>query len=275
MRIPHLGRLLGALAVGLLSAIPASAQLYGVSSATPGAVYTIDASTGAATHVVDITGINFTSLVGAEFMNGTLYATDVLSDGWHFGSIDLSTGVFTAINSQDGSANWHGLAANEAAGLFYTVDINDGNKLKSVTTGGVVTTIGTGAGTDGRGMAFDSLNGVLYAVGGGNSGSGLYSIDVTTGLASFIGGIDFVGNMPGLAYDAANDTLYLNDGVDHNLYTVDRVTGAASLIGSNGVDAFIDGLAWKGAAREVPEPGTLAMLAGAGVVGLGIIRRRK
>ena len=117
---------------------PASAwcnTLYALSSSTPGSVYTIDTATGAATKVVDLTGNTDTSFVDVTFLGGTLYASDVFATGaFQFGTIDLTTGAFSIINNQGGSANWHSLAAVPSDGLIYAVD-NDNARLVTVTPG--------------------------------------------------------------------------------------------------------------------------------------------
>ena len=75
--------------------------------------------------------------------------------------------------------------------------------------------------------------------------------------------------------------MYAIDGIFHQLYTLDVNTGAATLVGSNGVDANIDGLAWKGACGPKPIPtlsewGLITAAAGLGLVGVFfVIRRRK
>ena len=160
------------------------------------------------------------------------------------------------------------MAADHEAGLFYTIDYNDGDKLKSVTPAGVITTLGTGAGIDGRGMAFDDVNNILYGTGGVD---GLYQIDVLTGTASLIGSMGVSAGFGGLAYDNAAGILYFNEGNAGNLYTVNVSTGAATLVGPNGV-LRIDGLAWAPDTAPVPEPSTL-MLFGAGLLAVG--RRRQ
>jgi hypothetical protein len=243
----------------------AQAALYGL--ADGGALYTLNPGTGAASFVANVPGV---SLTGLSFLGGTLYGTDIFQGQNIFGTIDASTGAFTGINNQDGSVNWHGLAGNESLGVLYTIDINDGNKLKSVTPGGAVTTIGTGAGIDGRGMAFDDANGILYATGSGS----LYTVDITTGVAALVGsmGID-TGNI-GLDYDEDAGILFANDGSSAmSLYTVNTSTGAATLVGANGVQN-INGLAWITDNGQVPEPGTLALF-GLGFAGLAALRRRR
>ncbi len=246
----------------------AQAGLIGLSSGSPGKVYSIDAGTGAATLLAATAD---TSLVGATFLGGKLYGSDVVDQsGFTVGTIDLVTGAYTVVGNQDGSSNWHGLASDEAAGLIYTIDINDGNKLKSMTAGGVVTTIGSGTGIDGRGMAYDGVNGILYATGFGS----LYTVDVGLGTATLIGSLGISDGHLGLAYDDLAGVLYANDGQGHGLYSVDVATGVASLIGGNGVTDIIDGLAWQPDIDGVPEPGVLALL-GASLLGFAASRRRR
>ena len=214
-------------------------RLYGLSSNTD-SLYAISSVTGAASFVAAVPGN--VSLTGLDFLNGNLYASDVLvAGGWRIGTVDLITGAFTSVGNQDGSANWWGLAANETAGLLYSIDINDGNKLKSMTAGGVVTTIGAGGGIYGGGMAYDDANGILYATGPG----GLYTVNTTTGLTTVVGPMGISTSFVGLAYDEASQLLFANNGA--NLYRVNPNTGATTLVGSNLVSG-IDGLAWGGPA---------------------------
>jgi len=245
--------LLAAMASTIACSQVAEAVLYGVSDGNPGHLYRINEVTGAAILVAPVTP-GSVSLTGASFLSGELYATDVFGAGDRMGTIDTSSGAYTPSISQGFSANWHGLASDESAGLLYTIDIDNNNILKSITPSGVVTSIGTGTGIDGRGMAFDDLNDILYAT---DFSGGLYQVDTTTGVAQFIGnmGID-TGNI-GLAYDEVAQTLYANDGSSSfSLYTVDVNTGLATLVGPNLADD-INGLAWI-----VPEPttGTLLLL---------------
>jgi len=244
----------------------ASAELYGLSSTTPGTVYTLDTATGAATPVVDLSNDILASIVDIEFLGGTAYACDILTnDGFSFGTIDLNTGAFTALSQQDGSANWFGLAAKESANILYTVDIDDNNTLKSITPAGVTTSIG-GVGFNVYGMTYDSLTDTLYAT----DGQSLYTLDQTTAAPTLIG--TFGGPNDGssdLAFDPTTNTLYLNS--FDTLYTVDQATGLASLVGPNNAGGVpIDGLG--NLAAPVPEPTSMAAI-GLGL--LALIRRRR
>ena len=240
-----------------------ASTLYGISSTTPGHLYTLDPATGAATFVTDVTGADLVSFSGLESLNGVLYATDVAKGEWKFGTVDKTTGAFTAINNQDGSANWHGLAADHDLGLFYTVDLNDGNKLKSVTPSGTVTTIGP-AGIEMRGMAFDDVNNILYGV----DAASLYTLNTATGAATLIGATGAATDWyEGLDYDNATKQLFYNTA--GNLYTLNTVSAAATLVGLNGVDR-IDGLAHI----DVPDVSQTSVLLLMGLGGLWLARER-
>ena len=107
----------------------ANAALIGLSSADvdTGKVYSIDPITGQAT---ELASLGLTSLVGATFLDGKFYGTDVCSNPcFSMGEIDINNGDYTALNNQDGSFNWHGLASNESLGLMYAIDLDDNNIL--------------------------------------------------------------------------------------------------------------------------------------------------
>jgi hypothetical protein len=276
-----------ALTVGL--SVPVQAEvLYGITVSDPGvSLYTINTSTGAATHYLNLTGALASGGGDLASLNGTLYATEIIpSSGpsqYTFGSINPTTGAYTAINNQNGSSNWQSLAANPAKNLFYTVDVGaTGAPLLSVTPSGTISTIGfTNAFING--LTYDSNHNILY----GTSHNDLYTINTTTGAATLVGATGFTNDEEGIAYDNATNTLYLNTATDPNhtlvnndsLYTLNTSTGAATLVGPNaavfsGGNEGIDGIAFQ--ASPTPEPSSIALL---GFAAVGLIasrwRRRK
>jgi hypothetical protein len=255
-----------------LPATAARAQLYGLSGpgSGTGQLYTIDTTTGVATLAANLSGppSTFPALGGLDFYTNALYATGVFvgAGNPYFGTINTSTGVFTPIVQQDQS-NWQGLASNTSAGVFYTVGENNlPYVLKSVTPLGIVTDIGPTA-AFGGGLAYDNVNGILYASGdNGGGNAALFTINTSTGAATAIGNMGLPSNPVGLAYDPSANALYLNDGTTNNLYRVSTSTGAATLIGSNGVSAAIGSLGF------IPEPASVTCI---GLVALILATRRR
>jgi MYXO-CTERM domain-containing protein len=239
--------------------------LYGVQSTdddTGTWIFRIDPETGAATQFALLS--HNTSLVGATFLRGQLYASDVLSFDpvGFYGTFDVN-GQFTPIHDQGFDLNWHGLASSESLGVTWSISQQNNNTLVQTDLNGVMTVIGP-TGIDGRGMAYDDANGILYAV--NSTDASLYTIDILTGLSTRIGATNIPIDMVGLAFDESTGTLYLNEGdATDSLYRVDVLTGAATLIGPNGYGT-IDGLAW------IPSPGAATLLALGALAGL---RRRR
>ena len=250
--------MLSVLAVGVLAlnAWAIEPGLYGVQSMdnNQNGLFRIDPLTGAATKLTSLN--KDPSINGASFLFGELYVTDVFN--WTGGGyllynkLDMQTGVFTGIHDQDYDFNWHGLASSDAHGVTWSIGGDSGKKLIQTDVNGNMTVIGP-SGIDGNGMAYDDTHGILYAT--NYDDSGLYSVDINTGAATYIGNTGVRCDLIGLAYDEFTQTLYLNEAdVTNSLYTVDVNTGHATLVGPNG-HAWIDGLAW------IPEPSSLALLA--------------
>jgi len=99
------------------------------------------------------------------------------------------------------------------------------------------------------GLAYDSLNQVLYVSDVFNAASGedfgLGTVDLATGNVTYVGDHATTLNVHGLAYDSANDVLYGADTENGaQLVTVDRATGLATGVGPFGSTDSIRGLAY-------------------------------
>jgi DNA-binding beta-propeller fold protein YncE len=238
--------------------------LYGIQSSNSDETWImrINPDTGEATQFAMLS--HNTSLVGATFLRGELYASDVLSFDpvGFYGTFDAS-GQFTPIHDQGFDLNWHGLASSESLGVTWSISQQNNNMLVQTDLNGVMTSIGP-TGIDGRGMAYDDANGILYAI--NYSDASLYTVNTQTGESTRIGATGIPSDMIGLAFDESTGTLYLNEGLKTNsLYRVDVETGAATLIGANGF-GDIDGLAW------IPSPSSATLLGFGAIVGS---RRRR
>lgn len=238
--------------------------LYGIQSTDSEVtgLFKIDPATGVATMIATLS--HNTSLVGATFLRGELYASDVLSFDpvGFYGRFDIN-GQFTPIHDQGWDLNWHGLASSDSLGVTWSISQQNNNMLVRTDLSGVMTQIGP-TGIDGRGMAYDEGNGILYAI--NYADASLYTVDIHTGQSTRIGATGIPSDMIGLAYDEHAGTLYLTEGLKtHSLYSVDVTTGAATLIGPNGFPN-IDGLAW------IPTPGSVSLLALGALLGA---RRRR
>jgi hypothetical protein len=151
------------------------------------------------------------------------------SSSGEFGTMDLSTGVFTAEGNS--GQTLAGLAVADGSIFASSYHTADGTLFEVNPATGGLTTIGTATGIDYD--DFGSTTTGLYAVSEGAT-QDLYSIDPTTGAATLIGptGLGY-GSWRGLSTNSS--TLYFADGAD--LYTLNTTTGAATLVGAFGGSA--------------------------------------
>ena len=141
-------------------------------------------------------------------MGGTFYGTNGVfggPPGFSLRSFSPLTGIQTQIVQAGGQNNWWGLASNEGAGVLYVND-NVDQTLKSITPGGVITSIGLSSRVL-VGMAYDDTNGILYGV----DAFSLYTLNTSTGQSTLIGAHN-IGQQLGLAYDEKDGVLYANAG---------------------------------------------------------------
>ncbi len=257
-----------AIVVGIGASAQAALEpgLYGLQT-DDGGIYKIDERTGEATLISTVPGRP--SLTGVSFLDGELYATDYWVDpsqpGLFYGKIDVPTEAYTGIHDQGGDFNTHGLASSDTHGVTWAIGQRSGMNLIATDRDGNRTIIGY-SGIDGRGMAYDDTHGILYSTNRATDlDRGLFTIDINTGVPTFIGDMGLECDIIGLAYDEDTQTLYANEGAPtHSLYTVDVRTGQATLVGANGF-SNIDGLAW------IPEPSTVILLV---IGGVSALRRR-
>jgi hypothetical protein len=187
---------------------PATGELYGLGSF--GRLYTLDVNTGAATFVSGLTDsvtLNSLSLNGTEFdidFNPTVDRIRITSNLGQNLRANPTSGVTIQDGTLNGSPNPHIVAAaytnNDSDPMtgttLYTLDSNS-NMLNTQVPPNNGTQVVVGAlGTDftalaGLDILTSGTNNVAFAAlqANGTQGSGFYSVNLTTGAATLIGGI--------------------------------------------------------------------------------------
>jgi len=153
-------------------------------------------------------------------------------------------GTFTNVGAI--SANF--LGSGDFGGpsnLLYMISQISPYVLYSVdTTTGVRTTVATITGIDPghsaggiTSCAWDQTTNTMFIESTAITSSKMYSLDLTTGVATPIGGL--ITNAPGIIAMACNTTgqLYAIDIVNDNLWSMNKTTGAATLVGPLGYNA--------------------------------------
>ena len=234
--------------------------LYATGGGNLSAIYTIDTATGATTHVWDLpniyaydSGLVYDAAGDCFFLTGS-----TVSDSYsRLFRVERQTGVITAFPNVGPSLRFNGggLAMHPTTGVLYATGSNGFQSLALFTFDkqtGVPTLIGQcggqccvapfGFNINGLGFRDD---GTLFANGFALSDvpvngaySQLFTVDITTGLATHVGphGIN-VGRQ--LAYSdlafGANGILYSMGSTSastNGLYSVDPLTGAATVLGN-------------------------------------------
>lgn len=208
---------------------------------------------------------------GMAFLGETLYATELDNGGvdWYLATIphEGPTAGFGARVSANpiGLPNVEGLAAVD--GVLYGSSLVYGAHVSGLITIDPVTGIGSQVGTMGTdvmivGLAYDSVNGVLYGAGiafASEPNANLYIIDPNTAQATLVGPFNLSSPAPiqGFAWDADLGLI----GAFEKLYSINTQTGAATQIGatdfSGGLPGTVNGL-WGLSAYVPPGLGPVA-----------------
>jgi hypothetical protein len=284
-----LNLVLCALSVFSLAARSDAAQLFGATaSGGPGALHRLDPATGASLGNIgptnDVAGANY-PITGLAFhpTTGVLYASTGNNPNTTAGlllRIDPATAVVTRIGPFNaGPVNSSGTPATmadiafDAAGNLYGVGSIGGPQLYSINTmTGQATQVGAGSGltsTSGGGLAINA-GGAFY---GTPTGSRFGTYDSSTGTYTNIANPDKPGgggSYAALEFDPAGVLYGLNSAPGSPpptfLAIINPADGAVTNVGQS-VDA-IDAIAFR-----VPEPGTMALVAG--VLAGAMARRRR
>lgn len=260
---------------------PVSAQqvLYGSTGSglpgggdTPSSLYTINPATGASTLVGPI---GFSGVNSIDFNPNTGVLYGIANESF------LANSVLITINTQTGAGTLVApllpdfqspdMSFNSSGTLYtWSEPFNDDLNTVNLTTGATTEVGPSGISTARLGLNINSVD-VIYVE---NFDGSIYTVDPSTGLATFAIGIGSSISFDSvLAFDAS-DTLYTVDRDSGNsfLYTIDLALGSTTLIGPTGL-ATLSALAFS--PTVIPEPETYAMLlAGLGMLGFAMRRRR-
>lgn len=258
------------LALGAASQTSQAAQiLYGVTGASGSAssLYQIDATTGAAT-LIGATGFTHVVSIDIHPVTGVIYGISNSFGGTNaLITIDATTGAGTFVANVGGD-NWPDITF-DSRGTLYSWSEASPDRLNTIDlTTGATTEIGpNGLNTYQFGLGADSADTIYAKNGDGN----VYTIDKTTGAATFVVSLGSGGLDNALAFDE-NDVAFTLDrfGSETSLLTLDLMTGAVTTIGATGI-ANLGAIAFSNAV-SVSGPAVL-MLFGLGLAGLGMMRR--
>jgi hypothetical protein len=206
-----------------------------------GRLISIDLDTGSGT-LVDPTGLNAVPGLAIN-LNGDIYGTEANSSDLYL--IDAATGGAVLVASTglaslpaiafDGNDVLYGLGIDPVNFNFHLYTIN--------TNTGVPTLIGPAGFASWRGMAFNPIDGILWA---STSWEDIYIIDPETGTPTFIGNTNLSIAMPDIQFDEQGILYGAAGGGSQtsNLVSIDQTTGSGTIIGSIGFSS-VSGMAMR------------------------------
>ena len=166
------------------------------------------------------------SLALSARAQNNVYAVEFLGNN-RFGTINLMNGTFTEISSLSGTYNDIAYAPD---GSLFGLYNNGASLVTFDKTTGAATPVASLGGSGIESIAFNPNNGVLF----GASESGLYTIDPTTGQASYIGdfGSPYGCNLwQNIRFDSDGNLYLSNTGDNTDIYQVNTNTGSATFVG--------------------------------------------
>ena len=212
---------------------PFVTQLYG--GTRNGDLITLNLSTGAGTWVDALPGPGSTEI---EFNNDTRRAFSQFPDGFFAGQeFDIRTGVTLGPALLNGGSftglEWVG------ASLYGARILGPGGaselRLLNPATGESTLVGATGLMSPLSGLAYDEPNSIMYGLtggAGGGSASKLVTVNLTTGVATVIGSVDFNGGS--LEFGPDGNLYGGSTGATGNLYRINKATAASTLVGATG-----------------------------------------
>ena len=173
------------------------------------------------------------SLALSARAQNNVYAVEFLGNN-RFGTINLMNGTFTEISSLSGTYNDIAYAPD---GSLFGLYNNGASLVTFDKTTGAATPVASLGGSGIESIAFNPNNGALF----GASESGLYTIDPTTGQASYIGdfGSPYGCNLwQNIRFDSDGNLYLSNTGDNTDIYQVNTNTGSATFEGE--VEGYAD-----------------------------------
>jgi len=128
----------------------------------------------------------------------------------------------------------------DASGTLYAFNGTDSTLLTIDITTGAETTVAPITGLlpseTLRGIAWNESNSTMYLLAGQAEVGSIYTVDLTTGVATLVGSSTITGWLPiWLAIDSNGNAFMADVGLD-SLFSVDLTTGAATLVGALGIN---------------------------------------